>query len=142
MYSVDFETLSESIDEDQKVLHHNTFKQLYDANLIRIIPANYLMDDCDPAMKNLHNPNLNLILNQNADHPNKAVYYATKDAFVVISERLIKAKKPSTDARLLFVGEGLQYNSPVYYYKRYRVLKRTKNNVGYYTVNLRVKDTI
>ena len=39
--AADFETLSKSIDEDQKVLHHNTFKQLYDANPIRIIPTNY-----------------------------------------------------------------------------------------------------
>jgi len=56
-------------------------------------------------MKNLHGPKqANLILCQNANHPDKIVYYATKNAFV-ISERLIETKKPSTNARLLFVCE-------------------------------------
>ena len=69
------------------------------------------------------------------------VYYATKNAFV-ISERLIITKKQSTNDRLLlFVGEGLRYNIPVYYYKRYRVLKRTIYD-GYHTVSLRAKDPI
>ena len=139
--TVDFEKLSESNVENQKVLHHNTFKQLCDSNLIRIIPANYLMDNRDPAMKNIHNSEQNLILNQNADQPNKTVYYATKDAFVISERLIIKGKTKPIDDRLLFVREGLRHNIPVYYYKRYRVLTRNKYD-GYHRVSLLAKDTI
>lgn len=34
--------LSESTKEEKKMLHHSTFKELRDSNLIRIIPSNYL----------------------------------------------------------------------------------------------------
>ena len=139
--AVDFETLSKSIDEDQKVLHHNIFKQLYDANLIRIIPTNYLSENRDPTMKNLHGrKQANLILHQNADHPNKAVYYATKNAFV-ISERLIKMKMPSTNARLLFVCEedNASDRCKYFHYLRYRVLTKRCDN-GYNRVDLRAQN--